>query len=180
MCVLTHDNCGEVEEIVEFADRFNVYVVFQRHHAKKTGDAASDAGIDKQLVGRLMKLRRRRGNLLCSKEYLQGIGGFGTGDGRQLCNAGQRYFSIDPYGYLHPCVDLPATGHLLKDDIATVRSPDAKQTVNSCNGCWYSFRGESDTASSLSGYCGQLLLGLKVLARNEWRRLVPSRLIRRC
>ncbi|MFC1639936.1 radical SAM/SPASM domain-containing protein, partial [Gemmatimonadota bacterium] len=158
MSVLSRSNRAELEEIVEFADRLRIYVVFQPYHAKKTGNETFNVNIDDQLVTRLLHLQRTRGNLLCSSEYLRGIGEFGKNGGRRRCYAGRRYFSIDPFGYFHPCVDQPSAGHLLRDDITAVKSSETLRAVESCDGCWYSFRGESDTTLSLRGCLAKLNL----------------------
>jgi hypothetical protein len=74
-------------------------------------------------------------------------------------------------GYLHPCVDTPSVGHLLRNEIAVVRTETAQQMVKSCRGCWYCFRGEADTSLSLRGCLEKAGLGLTVLRRNAAARV---------
>lgn len=170
MCVLTSLNLQEIDEIVRFADEMGVYVVIQPYHEKKTGNPNFNAPIDASLVEDLISLRNDRHSLLCSDGYLEGLVDFAEGKNGRRCNAGRKYFSIDPYGFMHPCVDMPRAGHLLRDELDVVASSQAMQAVQDCAGCWYAFRGESDASLSLRGCRDKLRLGLGVLARNRKRR----------
>jgi pyrroloquinoline quinone biosynthesis protein E len=170
MCVLSSLNLTEIERIVEFAGSRGVYVVLQPYHENKTGNPDFTAAVTDSLVTGLVRLRRTRRNVLSSESYLQGFRSFGDRVAHLPCAAGRKYFSVDPYGYVHPCVDMPAAGHLLHDDLAVVRSPAAMTHVARCRGCWYAFRGESDTAMSVKGCYEKLCLGLSVLAHNQMRR----------
>jgi len=174
MCVLSSLNLDEIDKVVRFADDMGVYVVIQPYHDKKTGNASFNAPVDDRLVEELISLRNERHNLLCSDGYLRGLVGFAGGTDGRPCNAGRRYFSIDPYGFMHPCVDMPSAGHLLKDDLEVVASSEAMQGVRDCAGCWYAFRGESDASLSLRGCQDKLRLGLAVLAHNRKRRRQQS------
>jgi len=170
MCVLTSLNLDEIDKVVRFADDLGVYIVIQPYHDKKTGNSIFNAPIDARLVEDLIRLRNERRNLLCSDGYLRGLVTFASGSNGPRCNAGRKYFSIDPYGYMHPCVDMPRAGHLLRDEWDAVASSQAMQGVQDCTGCWYAFRGESDASLSLRGCQDKLRLGLSVLARNRKRR----------
>jgi hypothetical protein len=73
---------------------------------------------------------------------------------------------VDPFGFLHPCVDSPPVGHLLRDDVSVVRSPQALEAVNSCPGCWYCFRGEADSTLTFRGYVEKVGLAASIYLRN--------------
>jgi len=167
MCVVSRLNLREIERIVEFARDRGVYVVLQPYHENKTGNPDFNAAVTDSLVKELVRLRKSSRNLLSSESYLQGFRSFGDRMAHPPCSAGRKYFSVDPYGYVHPCVDMPAAGHLLRDDLAVVRSPEAMAQVARCRGCWYAFRGESDTALSIKGCYEKLRLGLSVLTHNR-------------
>jgi radical SAM protein with 4Fe4S-binding SPASM domain len=102
---------------------------------------------------------------------LSGMAEFCQGSTTHRCQAGRKYFSVDPYGYVHPCVDTPAVGHLLKDDVSAIRSPRALSDVHSCSGCWYCFRGEADCMLSPRGYFEKLHAAWSVVLRNTLRSL---------
>ena len=61
---------------------------------------------------------------------------------------------------------MPSAGHLLTDDLSVVRSTEALGNVNSCQGCWYIFRGEADSMLSFSGCLEKFRLGFTVVMRN--------------
>ncbi|MFQ5640914.1 MAG: radical SAM/SPASM domain-containing protein [bacterium] len=170
MCVLTRMNFQHISEIIKFADERGVFVVIQPYHDNKTGNKSFHSDINDSDIDRILRTKNERKNLLCSESYLRGFTRFYQNNGQPQCHAGLKHFSIDPYGNLSPCVDMPPAGHLLKDDISVVRSTEALQDVNSCQGCWYSFRGESDTTLSYQGCLEKLRLGLSVIAKNKKRK----------
>ena len=170
MCVLSRSNCAELEAMVRFADRLGVYVLFQPYHANKTGNPAPEPDSIVWRAEQALHLRKKAGNMMNSRSYLSGIERFLAQAGGKPCHAGFKYFSIDPFGYIHPCVDSPAVGHLLRDEITVLRSQRARQMVNACRGCWYCFRGEADTSFSLTGCLEKARLAIAVLRRNAQAR----------
>ncbi len=170
MCVVTRQNVASFERIVRFADALGVYVLFQPYHTNKTEDPEFGATLDAGTVRRIVALRRRFTSMLNSPGYLSGLEAFYGGGPRRACHAGFKYFAVDPFGYMHPCVDMPAVGHILRDDIAAVRSPHAQDMVRECRGCWYCFRGEADTSLSLAGCVEKARVGLAVMRRNARNR----------
>jgi MoaA/NifB/PqqE/SkfB family radical SAM enzyme len=170
MTVLTNLNIADVNRIVQFADELGVYVLMQPYHEKKTESAEFNPEISDTLGEALVDVRRTRKNILNSERYLRALPRFYDDARQQPCHAGRKYFSIDPYGRLHPCVDMPSVGHLLQDDISVVRSPAAMQSVASCRGCWYCFRGESDVSLSFGGCLDKLRLGIGVVLHNYRRK----------
>ena len=140
--------------------------MFQPYHDNNTGDTSFIADISEEIIGNILYLIKERKNVLCSGSYLKGFPRFYKRDSHPDCHAGHKYFNIDPFGFLHPCVDTPSAGHLLKDDISVVRSKEALENVRSCQGCWYCFRGEADSMLSLRGCLEKARLGLTVIMRN--------------
>lgn len=170
MCVLSKMNVPNVDKIIQLASRLGVYVVFQPYHDKKTGDPNFTARITEDTVNKILELKKKYKNILCSVGYLKGFPKFYNKEFRSDCHAGQKYFSIDPFGFLHPCVDMPSAGHLLKDNIKVVRTTQTLQNVRSCQGCWYCFRGEADHSLSLTGYLKKIQLGCSVFKENTFRK----------
>ncbi len=169
MCVISRANSSRLDEIVRLAGRLGVYVLFQPYHVNKTGDENRTALMGPEDIEHLLELKVHSRQILNSRSYFNGLARFLAGNRPPRCHAGLKYFSIDPYGGLHPCVDQPAAGHLLKDEIGTVRLEASRRSVESCRGCWYCFRGEADTSLSLSGCLEKILLGCSVMRHNAGR-----------
>jgi MoaA/NifB/PqqE/SkfB family radical SAM enzyme len=174
MCVITRRNRYQLTDVIEFARERGVFVLFQPYHANKTGDAdpAPDAG--PSLVRELTSQAGGHRVVLNTRSYLRGFGRPLNAADRPPCHAGHKYFSVDPYGRLHPCVDMPAVGSILSDEITVVRSRAAQEMVANCQGCWYCFRGESDTALTAAGCLEKAWLGLAVVRHNAARKLRRS------
>jgi MoaA/NifB/PqqE/SkfB family radical SAM enzyme len=170
MCVLAPHNLDDLERIVALAGEVGVYVLFQPYHDRKTGSREYCGEITSDHVATITWLQRSHGNVLNSRSYLDGIARFASGTGLPPCHAGRKYFSIDPFGYVHPCVDLPAAGHLLREPLSVVRSDRARSAVENCRGCWYCFRGEADSSMSAAGWLDRVGLGVRVARRNAARR----------
>lgn len=166
-CVLSKMNLHEVDQIVKFTSELGVYVVFQPYHENKTGNADFNAAISEGILADILRLKKVHKNVLCSGSYLRGFLKFPHRNSQSCCHAGYKYFSIDPYGFMHPCVDLPSAGHLLKNDISVIRSEEALGNVHTCQGCWYCFRGEADSTLSFRGCLEKAWLGWTVIMRNR-------------
>jgi MoaA/NifB/PqqE/SkfB family radical SAM enzyme len=173
--VLTQDNATDISRILQLAEQAGVFAILQPYHSAKTGNTSLSPRHISDLQAALTDLRRRHYCLLSSESYLRGIGDFLAGGSRPRCNAGAKYFSLDPFGYLHPCVDGPRVGHVLSDDLGVLQGPAAREAVDSCEGCWYCFRGEADTTLKLQGYFEKVATVSRVLKTNVsrgWRRPV--------
>ncbi len=179
MCALSNLNIHQAAKIAKFADELGVYVVFQPYHDKKTGNTQLNAEMENGFIRHLLRLRSEHKNILCSESYLKGFENFYRRNSQPSCCAGNKYFSIDPYGFLHPCVDMPGVGHVLRDEISVVRSPKALAPVSVCQGCWYTFRGESDTTLSCRGCLEKLRLGLGIIMHNKKRNVLNHRNLKR-
>lgn len=150
MCVISKLNANRLEELVELSKKLGVYIVFQLYHDKKTGNTSFNANEVSEISNSLLELQKRHRHLISSRSYLTKMSDYKRNN-LPRCSAGKKYFSIDPYGYLHPCIDMPRMGHILKDDISVIRSSRAYEEVEKCPGCWYCFRGEADVSFSLFG-----------------------------
>ena len=166
MCAVSSTNADQVRQVAELAGRYGVYAVLQPYHRKKTGDPTLETSLPGDLVRVVHAQTLRETTFLNSKAYVAGMVRFCEGQTMPRCLAGRKYFSVDPYGNVHPCVDTPAAGHLLRDDLSVLRSERALRAVEACSGCWYCFRGEADSALTMSGYWEKVRLGLAVFRRN--------------
>ena len=170
MCAITRHNAHQVMGLVELASTAGVWMALQPYHENKTGDPAPGATVGSAVCDELLRRRRWNGPLLNSRPYLEGVARIYRGGKPEPCSAGRKYFSVDPFGYVHPCVDMPAACHVLSSDLSALRSPPALEPVAQCRGCWYCFRGEADSAMSGAGYRDRLKLAAGVIARNWTRR----------
>lgn len=175
MCVLSKRNLHQIAGMAELADELGVYLVFQPYHQNKTGDPGQKSFADQETITQLLTLKNKSSALLSSRTYLAGILRFCQGASLPRCQAGCKYFSVDPYGYLRPCVDGPRVGHILRDAVCATQCAQALQAVASCPGCWYCFRGEADSTLSLNGYGEKLQLAFSVILRNAFRRIRGAR-----
>jgi MoaA/NifB/PqqE/SkfB family radical SAM enzyme len=175
MTVISERNRAEIAGLLSLADRMGVYVLLQPEHARKTGRTHDVAQASPELVRTLLQHKRRGTSILNSREYLRGLERPPIDDARRECHAGHTYFSVDPSGDLHPCVDGPAVGHVLDDVIEALFSDEARAAVQSCAGCWYCFRGEADATLSAAGCLEKAILGVQVLWRNGRRTRSPRR-----
>jgi len=148
MCVVSNHNLESARQLTEIASRHGVFISFQLYHPKKVAVESFRIQDPRTIAETLVALKKSHWNVISSRSYLKGMG---RGHTRRPCSAGRKYFSIDPMGYLHPCVDLPAVGHVLRDPVSVTRSPSALSAVHGCSGCWYCFRGEADHALSMRG-----------------------------
>ncbi len=170
MCVLSRQNIRDLSELIRFAREHGVYILFQPYHINKTGDQEPMTEIGDREIRQIIECNYESRIVLNSKSYLFRLKSGESRLNHGHCYAGQKYFSIDPFGFLHPCVDMPSAGHILKDSVTVVRSAKSQEMISSCPGCWYCFRGEADTSLSLKGCFEKAGLGLSIYRQNVARR----------
>lgn len=125
MCVIASHNAGEIEAMISLARRHGVYLVLQPYHPNKTGEFSLAAELAAETIASIRSEARNGGALLNSQRYVEGLVKYRPGQRGASCAAGHKYFSIDPQGYVHACVDMPAAGHLFRDglDCCRARAP---------------------------------------------------------
>jgi MoaA/NifB/PqqE/SkfB family radical SAM enzyme len=170
LCVISRLNSDTLKELVELAESLGVYITFQLYHDRKTEDGEFNVDEVSSIVSTLMNLKKSHRSLISSGQYLAGMLDYRESR-LPVCQAGRKYFSIDPYGYLHTCVDLPPVGHILRDSISAVKTPQALELVKGCSGCWYCFRGEADVSLSISGCMNRIFQHGRIIYRNYRRRI---------
>ncbi len=170
LCVISRLNSNILEELVKLAEELGVYITFQLYHDRKTEDGDFNVDEVSSIVSTLMNLKRNYRNLISSGQYLARMLDYRESR-LPVCQAGRKYFSIDPYGYLHTCVDLPPVGHILDDDISVIQTSQALKQVKACSGCWYCFRGEADVSLSISGCMKRIIQHGRIMYQNHRRRI---------
>ena len=173
MCVISKFNAACIRELVELSGKLGVFIVFQLHHDKKTGNESFNVEEVSEISRFLLELQKENRHLISSRSYLKKMAEYGGGESPK-CFAGEKYFSIDPFGYFHPCIDMPRVGHILKDDISILWSRRAQEEIEKCTGCWYCFRGEADVSFSVSGCLEKVVKYGRVFVHNA-RKLFGER-----
>lgn len=171
MCVISRRNRAELGDLIGFAREHGIFVLVQPYHANKTGDSDPVPAMGEPLVRELLSLNRGGRVVLNSRRYLRGLVDPPNAANQPRCHAGSKYLSVDPYGGLHPCVDMPAVGDILSGELTAVRSREAQEMVTNCRGCWYCFRGEADTSLSVAGCLEKVGLGVAVVRHNAALRI---------
>jgi MoaA/NifB/PqqE/SkfB family radical SAM enzyme len=168
MCVISKQNVHEVERLIALTQQLDVYITFQLHHGRKTGNTDDEPNNIPNLVDNLLRQQKSHRHVIASRKFIQGMRHFGM---KQFpaCRAGEKYFSIDPYGYVHPCVDMPSVGHILDHGLAALRAPASISGVKNCSGCWYCFRGEADVSFSVSGCLEKIARHVRIVLANQTR-----------
>jgi MoaA/NifB/PqqE/SkfB family radical SAM enzyme len=173
MTVVCEDNHETAIQLAELAERLGVYILLQPEHGSKTGRPGRVSPLSPSLVDRLIEAKTTSPAMLNSHGYLRALRQVAVAGVEAACHAGRKYFSVDPYGNLHACVDTQAVGHVLHGDLSVLSSESSLAAIRSCPGCWYCFRGEADMTLSYRGCAEKIGLGLRVRARNA-RRARPA------
>jgi MoaA/NifB/PqqE/SkfB family radical SAM enzyme len=155
MCIVSDKNLESARRLTEIAARHGIFIAFQLYHSQKGGSDRFETGDPAGISAALLDLKKRYASVVSSSRYLAGMRDYNNGP--RPCSAGRKYFSIDPFGNLHPCVDLPPVGHVLEDPVSVTGSDSASALVEGCEGCWYCFRGEADHALSIRGSVEKIL-----------------------
>jgi MoaA/NifB/PqqE/SkfB family radical SAM enzyme len=93
----------------------------------------------REAIDELVGLKHKNRNSLTSDQYLRTIPTFFEEGQRSCCIAGDNFLYVTQDGYVKQCPELPPIGHISRlEEIET-------QPV-SCGLCWYSCRGEHQTA----------------------------------
>lgn len=165
MCVVSNANLDSAKRLTELANKNGVFITFQLYHSQKAKNKHFIMTDVRDIASTLLRLKKNNWNVLSSKSYLSGMKYF-NGNHR-TCSAGMKYFSVDPYGYLHPCVDLPRVGHILEDPVSVIRSRQALKYIDKCKGCWYCFRGEADHALTVRGSIEKIIQFGRIILENR-------------
>jgi len=165
MCVVSNGNLDSAAKLAELARRHGIFISFQLYHPRKA-EAEQFRVVDvRSIAETLLALKRECGNVISSRSYLRGMQH--SYEQHRPCAAGRKYFSVDPMGGLHPCVDLPAVGHVLEHPVSVIRSDEASRHVDGCEGCWYCFRGEADHARSIRGSMEKIAQFGRIILRSS-------------
>jgi MoaA/NifB/PqqE/SkfB family radical SAM enzyme len=171
MCVVTAQNEHDMLRIARFTDSLGLYLTVQPYHHRVLVDDGGDRLAPRRSAAAARALLEAKDSLpsvFNSRGYLRTMA-VESATASLGCHAGHKYFSIDPYGALHPCVDLPPAGNVLSDPLSVLCSPPAREAVASCQGCWYCFRGESDCALTVQGFLEKAACAIAVCRRGACR-----------
>ena len=128
-CVVSRANLGELERIVDLAERFGFWVSFipievheyggevlERDRASDLYFGPQDHGALDDAYGRLIEMKRRGRHVFSSTPYLEESLRFLKGEKAQwTCLAGSLYFSVSPEGRFSVCHLYEGTGQETRD-----------------------------------------------------------------
>lgn len=92
----------------------------------------------RELIDELLSLKKTQGNILTSEWYLKRIPEFFREGHMDDCRAGLNFIQMTPDGYIKRCSEMPVMMHWTEYEPAKVEE-------NTCNICWLSCRGETET-----------------------------------
>jgi hypothetical protein len=88
--------------------------------------------------GELLALKKSQGNILTSEWYLKRVPEFFREGHMDDCRAGLNFIQMTPDGYIKRCSEMPVMMHWTEYEPKKVEE-------NTCNICWLSCRGETET-----------------------------------
>ncbi|MBI2141740.1 radical SAM protein [Candidatus Woesearchaeota archaeon] len=141
------DHTGDVQGIVEFAERYGVRVSFGAYSPHRNGNDAhlpqpADRAVLEQTVKYLLEVKAKRGTITSTVEYLKKAGEFLKGNEIGNCQAGKRFLWISPDGKYMPCNDYPQYTYGTPED---ARSFPVART---CTACYAECRGLPEQLAS--------------------------------
>lgn len=148
--VIMEANLDHLLPLAEITRHWGVQSSFSSYSTLKTdsqGELVQTGQQDRlrQVIEELKRLKRRYGHIASSDFYLDGVSEYFTNGGKlgQRCGAaGQRFFHIDPWGYVKICPEFEPFAHWTEID---VRRPEP----HDCTSCWYGCRGENEAPMTL-------------------------------
>jgi MoaA/NifB/PqqE/SkfB family radical SAM enzyme len=152
MCVLNQRNLDQVEELIRFAAENQASFMIQPYASIKNGNMMHVP--DYPASQRLLQLKKRYGNFLSSRSFLERFDQFYVQRGIDGCQAGRAFFNIDNFLNVQKCVEFR------QEPIGNLRNLDPQVMIhrlreeherNTCKACWYNCRGEVEGLYSLRG-----------------------------
>lgn len=149
--VIMESNLDHVVELARLTERWGVLHSFSCYSTMKTESDGELVRPDqlralRRVIADLKKLKREQPNIISSDFYLNNAVRYFENGGRlgERCQAaGQRFFHIDPWGYVKICPEFPPFAHWTELDF---KEPPA----HDCTNCWYGCRGENEAPLTLS------------------------------
>lgn len=90
------------------------------------------------VINELLELKKSQGNIMTSSYYLKKIPEYFREGHMEDCQAGLNFIQMTPDGYIKRCSEMPVMMHWLEYDPKKIED-------NSCDICWLSCRGETET-----------------------------------
>ncbi|MBI4553506.1 MAG: radical SAM protein, partial [Candidatus Latescibacteria bacterium] len=145
--VIMQENLDHLIPIAHQARHWGAKVSYSCYSDFKNGNQAHMIRLDQaeqvaRVVEELIRLKRPLGNIVSSGYYLRRVPEYFRGTLPQTCQAaGKWLIQLTPDGDIKPCPELPVTAHY------TEYQSTAKPIA--CDRCWYSCRGETQSALSI-------------------------------
>jgi len=107
-CVIQRDNFRELPHLAELARKWGLRMNFSsytllRTHKKEYMIPAEEIGELREVLGQVLKFKRRNDTVFTSDYVLGRIPEYFTNGAVEGCRAGERFFVVNPDGTLSPC-----------------------------------------------------------------------------
>jgi MoaA/NifB/PqqE/SkfB family radical SAM enzyme len=151
--VIMESNLDHVVELARLTHRWGVCSSFSCYSTMKTrssGELVRPAQLERlrRTVDALKRLKRRQHNIISSDYYLDRVPEYFANGGRvgARCGAaGQRFFHVDPWGYVKICPEFEPFAHWTEVGERGREPP----TGHGSTSCWYGCRGENEAPLTL-------------------------------
>lgn len=142
--VIMDQNIDQIVPLARQAHQWGAKISFSSYSSSKNAREKYRVREEKltrlrEVVDRLLELKKSQGNILTSSYYLKKIPGFFRDGFVKDCRAGLHFIQMTPDGYIKRCSEMPVMAHWTEYDPEKVLRP------NPCNVCWLSCRGETET-----------------------------------
>lgn len=146
--VIMHHNLDHIVPLAKEAHAWGAKISFSSYSTFKNdkGDyKVRDEELSKlrDVIGQLLELKKTQGNIMTSEWYLKRIPEFFREGHMDDCKAGLNFVQMTPDGYIKRCSEMPVMTHWSEYEPKKVEE-------NTCNICWLSCRGETETPMSPS------------------------------
>ena len=141
--VIMDKNIDHIVPLAKQAYEWGAKISFSSYSAYKNDKdeyRVSEARLSKldAVIDEILELRAKQGNIMTSEYYLKRIPEFFRRGHIEDCRAGLNFLQMTPDGYIKRCSEMPVMMHWSE------YHPD-KVEENTCDICWLSCRGETET-----------------------------------
>jgi MoaA/NifB/PqqE/SkfB family radical SAM enzyme len=141
--VIMDHNLDQIIPLAKQAHEWGAKISFSSYSSLKNAQDKYDVSPQnlsrlKAVIEELLALKKTQGNILTADYYLKKIPDYFEKGEMNDCRAGLNFIQMTPDGYVKRCSEMPAMMHW--SEYAPAKVPE-----NSCNVCWLSCRGETET-----------------------------------
>jgi len=141
--VIMDQNLDHIIPLAKEAHEWGVKISFSSYSTYKNDKGSYKVREDRharlrEVIDQILELKKSQGNILTSSWYLKRIPEFFREGRMEDCRAGLNFIQMTPDGYIKRCSEMPVMTHWSE-------YAPAKVEKNTCDICWLSCRGETET-----------------------------------